>query len=473
MSAQVIVLEFNELSPKLIERFIEEGRLPGFAALRDQSVAYVTDAEEPQGSLEPWIQWITVHTGLAYAEHGVFDLGDGHKLRAPRLWDMASDAGKKVWICGSMNAAIQGDSLDGYLMPDPWSVGVKPYPEGEFEPFFNLVRAYVQEYTRADAPVTALDHARFGAFMAAHGLSPATVARTLQQLASEGGGKNRWKRAMILDRLQWDVFRWYWRKHKPAYATLFLNSTAHLQHYYWRNFEPDQFAIKPSAAELAQYAEAIPQGYEAMDALIRETMAMAPDATIVLCTALSQQPLTKYDNEGGKIVHHVTDVKDLTAFAGVEDAYEYAPVMAEEFRLYFADEAAALRAEEKLAALRIEGAPALRLRREARELYCSSSVQTPLPADALIRSTASNEVIPFASLFYPLTGLKSGYHHPDGVFWVRRVGVAPQKVAGRVSLQRVAPTLAALIGIPDAAAKFSAPALPETLSPEPFRVAAE
>ena len=40
MSSSVIVLEFNELVPDLLDRFMASGHLPNFKRLRDQSVAY-------------------------------------------------------------------------------------------------------------------------------------------------------------------------------------------------------------------------------------------------------------------------------------------------------------------------------------------------------------------------------------------------------------------------------------------------
>jgi hypothetical protein len=456
----VIVLEFNELCPKLIDRFIAEGQLPGFAKLRSQSLVAVTDAEESGANLEPWIQWVTVHTGLTYAEHGVFDLGDGVKLKAPRLWDMASDAGKKVWICGSMNAAIQGESINGFVLPDPWSVGIEPYPKAELNPFFHLVRSYVQEYTNDKVPLSKLDYARFGAFMIAHGLSPATVAQTLAQLASETGGKNRWKRAMILDRLQWDVFRWYWRTHKPAYSTMFLNSTAHVQHYHWRNFEPGAFAIQPGADEQEEYADAMPAAYRAMDKIVTEVMDMAPEATIVFMTALSQQPLTKYEETGGKQVFRVREPAALMKFAGVTDKFTYAPVMAEEFHLYFETPEAAERAQARLAALHVGGEGAMRVRRDGAELFCGCAIIIPPAAEAVLASRMSNDTAKFHDHFYLLGGLKSGGHHPDGCFWIYRTGAVRMDVRDKVPLKQTAPTLAHLMGLPDAASRFSTPPLP-------------
>jgi hypothetical protein len=63
-AVKVILLELNELSPDLMSRFIDEGELPNFRRLRAQSTLYTTDADEDPPSLQPWIQWITVHTGV-------------------------------------------------------------------------------------------------------------------------------------------------------------------------------------------------------------------------------------------------------------------------------------------------------------------------------------------------------------------------------------------------------------------------
>jgi len=52
----LILLEFNELSPTLMDRFIAEGKLPNFAKLRARSQVCVTETDEVVTNLEPWIQ---------------------------------------------------------------------------------------------------------------------------------------------------------------------------------------------------------------------------------------------------------------------------------------------------------------------------------------------------------------------------------------------------------------------------------
>lgn len=446
---RVIALEFNELTPSLMQRWIGQGLLPGFKRLFGESQVFVTDAEEKPPNLEPWIQWVTVHTGLPFSKHGVFDLGDGHKLKAPRLWDLVSDAGKQVWICGSMNAGVKGSRINGAIVPDPWSAGVEPYPKGQFDAFFNLVRTYVQEYASQDVPLTTMDYARFGRFMIAHGLSPATVKKTIAQLASERGGRNKWKRAMILDRLFWDVFRAYWRKNRPTYSTLFLNSTAHLQHYHWRNMEPEAFRLKPSDREQDEYQDAVLAGYQGMDAIVQEALDLVEGTrtSLVLVTALGQQPLVRYEEQGGKQVFKPHDALGLLRFAGVADPARYAPVMTEEYHLYFQSDDAARRGCEGLESLSIDGSPLMRVRRDGSELFVACAVTIPPPESARVVARASGASAAFHELFFPVSGIKSGGHHPDGIFWVRTPSRAHAVHAERVSLRRVAPTLARLAGL--------------------------
>ena len=62
----VILLEFNELCPSLMGQFIQQGKLPNFQRFYNESAVYTTDAEEQPPNLEPWIQWVTVHTGQPY-----------------------------------------------------------------------------------------------------------------------------------------------------------------------------------------------------------------------------------------------------------------------------------------------------------------------------------------------------------------------------------------------------------------------
>ena len=462
MSKKVIVLEFNELVPHLIDRFIAEGKLPNFAKLRGESLVAITDAKEEFPNLEPWIQWVTVHTGLTYAEHKVFDLDDGPKLAVPRVWDMVSDAGKPVWVCGSMNAAVQKDRINGAVLPDPWATGVEAYPSGYFDPFLDLIRPYVQEYTSGKPPVRPPAIIRFGRFMMTNGLSIKTITDTVSQLIGELRSTSKWRRAVILDRLTFDVFRKVYNEQRPTFSTFFVNSVAHYQHYYWRNMDPGLFTVKSEAKEQETFADAILYGYQKIDEIVGEILEMADDETsIVFCTALSQQPMLSHEETGGKRMYKPRDQAKLFAFAGITAKYEYAPVMAEQFHLIFATDAEAAEAADKVRALRLASGEELMLvRLNGNRIFSGCNLEAPPPAGSRIVSSASNQAIDFDAMFYPLETVRSGMHHPDGMLWIRTSERRHAMIERKIELTEIAPTLLALAGV-ETSHRFSKPVIAE------------
>jgi hypothetical protein len=444
----VILLEFNELSPALIHRFMKAGELPNFDRLYHESHVYTTDAEETAPNLEPWIQWVTVHSGLSFEEHGIFLLGDGHKLQHKCVWDILSDNNLRVWVCGSMNVRYD-EPINGCVLPDPWAADSRPYPD-ELTAWSTFAQRNVQEHTNERVPLSKSDYAKFIAFMVSHGLSLSTAAAIVRQLVAERVAKSeRWRRATILDKLQWDVFRWYYRKLKPHFATFFLNSTAHFQHMYWRNMDPGPFKLKPTDDDQARYASAILYGYKEMDKIVGSALALAGRETmVILASALSQQPCLVYEDSGGKTFYRPRVFEDVLHFAGIASPHRVAPVMSEQFHIHFDTEADAGSAAERLQALSVDGRPAMNVEQRGSSVFAGCRIFEQLPQEALLTSGDAAQSAPFFSLFYQAEGIKSGMHHPEGVLWIRHPAKSHRVIAERVPLRNVAPTILNLFGVP-------------------------
>ena len=457
----VVLLEFNELTPSLIDQFIADGELPTFRKFRDQSIVVTTQASEAAPFLEPWIQWVTVHSGLDYADHGLSNLNEGHKLEAPRVWDLLSKAGFPVWVCGSMNVRYE-QGLNGCVLPDPWCTKIAPKPE-ELRRYFDFVQRNVLEYTNERLPLSKADYARFAAFMAGHGASLRTGFKVLQQLMSEKGTHNRWKRAALLDRIQFDVFRHYFEKVRPRFSTFFLNSTAHYQHTYWRNMEPDHFAVKPSEEDQAEYGSAVLFGYQQMDQLLSAFLDLAgDDVTLILATALSQQPCVKYEEQGGAHFYRPKDFSSLSAFAGVSSPHDVAPVMTHQFHVEFAGEQEAAEAERRFGSVQVAGRQALQVGRTGTRVFVGCRVYTLLPDDTQME--ADGRTGRFFDVFYRIDAMKSGMHHDEGLLWMRTPARTHAVVPEKVALARVAPTLLQLFNVP-VPKHMPAPALEGLLAP--------
>lgn len=62
---------------------------------------------------------VTVHSGLSYREHQIYTLSAGHTLKQQCFWDVLSEHGRRVWVCGSMNIRYD-QPINGLVLPDPW-----------------------------------------------------------------------------------------------------------------------------------------------------------------------------------------------------------------------------------------------------------------------------------------------------------------------------------------------------------------
>lgn len=453
---KLISIEFNELCPTLMAKFIAAGELPNFKRFRDEAVVAETDAEESGELLNPWVQWVSVHTGLGASEHQVTTLSEGHGVPVQAVWDVASAAGRRVWVCGSMNARYDRP-LDGYLLPDPWSTGCRPYPDTEFAPFVSYVRSAVQEHSSGGGGG---GMKAFLKWMLGHGLSAGTMLAAAGQLASEKFGNTSWKRAGILDLIQFDLFTHYYRKVKPHLATFFVNSTAHYQHCYWRNMEPEAFTVKPTAKEQKDYAGAILHGYKCMDKLVGRFLRLADadgNTTLFFSTALSQQPYLDHEGKDGRKYYHLNAKAVLAEKLGLVEKFGYEPVMAEQFYLRFDSAEETDRAEAKLLSFHLKHRPAFKddrtrlfnAERKGNALLMQCRCTGDVPADVNISSDADASFsVPFAEVFYQMPAVKSGRHHPAGILWVRRPDRRHTMLTEKVSLRSVAPTMLKQLGLP-------------------------
>jgi TorA maturation chaperone TorD len=444
----IIFAEFNELCPWLIDQWIDEGLLPNFARLRDRSSIFETRADvEDAGQLEPWIQWYSLHTGLAFDQHGVFHLTDGAHAEHDDLWHVLNAAGRKVGSFASMNTrpfAFPGS----FYVADPWSENSNSCP-AELDIYGRFVAQNVREYSNPDAAMGMSDYARFLGFMLRRGLSVKTIASIMQQLTHEKlvDHKDSWKRVALLDRLQFDVFRHYQKQHRPDFSTFFINSTAHLQHSYWRAFQPDKFSVKPSDDDQKRYGDAIRFGYQAMDRLLGEFVELADQvgAMLVFMTALSQQPFLRGEETGGKHFYRMRNVEHFfRTFRLPFDSID--PTMTHQFLVRFASAEDRRAVDAALDAFRFaDGATVFdKNKRESEGIYFGCGLATAAP-EGLSFTDPAGSVHSFGTHFYQIDATKSGCHHPAGALWFA-TGRA-KKTAEPVSILDIFPTTLEMQGL--------------------------
>jgi hypothetical protein len=432
---RTVVLELNELVPELLDELIDAGQLPHFGRLRARSEVFVTDASN-EIHLEPWVQWPTLHTGIADRDHGIERLGEADRVRGKGVARELASAGFKVGIFGSMN--VDYGPLDGFTVPDPWNPSGRAHP-ADLQPFVDFVSTAVQE--SSSATIDRRQVPRFVAFLVSHGVRPATAARVVRQLVDERRDRGTaWRRATVLDALAFDVFTTLVHRHEVAFATFFSNSTAHFQHYFWRNFRPDEFTLAPPETDHESLSAAVVTGYRRMDDLVGQALARFEGDRLVFATALSQQPW-----DTSKCTYRPHDMREIVDLAGIDrSSVDIEPLMAEEFSVSFPDAARAADGAVKLAGLSTQRGPLLRQEQDGRRLKLGCAVNEWSPGELTVRGPGADPR-PFGDLFVRIHGLRSGRHHPHGCFWV--TSPTPGRHEGTVSLTAIAPTLLQLYGV--------------------------
>ena len=215
--------------------------------------------------------------------------------------------------------------------------------------------------------------------------------------------------------------------------------------------DPDAFTLKPTADEVAQLGGAIRFGYQEMDRLVAAALALAGnDTTVVLCTALSQQPYVQGDDDGGKRFYRPHDIAGFATALGIHGLAGVAPVMSEQFHLLFAHDQQATAAADLLREASVAGQPAFVVRQAGTDVFTGFAPSGDLPPDATIEVAGSGASLPVVEWLYRAETPKSGYHHSQGAFWVRPPGGRPPSQRPPeevVPLQAVAPTLLALLDL--------------------------
>src|SRR3954467_3363811 len=100
------LIELNEINFEFVRDYIKRGQLPCFARLISKHGLGTTVSETVYDHIEPWIQWVTAHTGQTLHEHGVFRLGDiADRDDIEQIWERLERRGIDVGAVSPMNAS--------------------------------------------------------------------------------------------------------------------------------------------------------------------------------------------------------------------------------------------------------------------------------------------------------------------------------------------------------------------------------
>ena len=74
---KLILISLNEINFEIVEKYAKKYNFDNIKSLiENKKNYYTTSSENTYEKLEPWIQWVSVYTGLSADDHKIFRLGD-------------------------------------------------------------------------------------------------------------------------------------------------------------------------------------------------------------------------------------------------------------------------------------------------------------------------------------------------------------------------------------------------------------
>jgi len=283
MSRPVILLELNEVNFDHLQVYAANGDTPHLQRLIDAHGISETISERNYEELEPWIQWVTAHTGKTLTEHGVFRLGDIVNHDIAQIWERLEDQGLRVGAVSPMNAKNRTRNA-AFFVPDPWTPT-------------SVTGGVLSKRLYGAIAQAVNDNARSR-------LTPASIAWLLAGLARYGRpvnyglygrlaakvGRKPWYKAMLLDLLLADVFVRETHSKAPDFVSLFLNGAAHIQHHYMFNCRAYRGPRRNPEWYISRLEDPVGEVYKLYDRIVGQILGAFPRARLLIATGLHQNP---------------------------------------------------------------------------------------------------------------------------------------------------------------------------------------
>jgi hypothetical protein len=334
---RLVLLELNEINFDVVKFYIDikPSKFPSLKKLMN-GFGIRTMAEDNYENLEPWIQWVSLHTGLSFTEHGIFRLGDIVGSNKPQLFEYLEQRGINVGCISAMNTENRLTN-PAYFIPDPWT---KTRTDGSF--WSEILAQAVSQTVNDNAQSKITIKSAFFLFLATMRFAKFRHYKLYLKLALYSSGAS-WRKALFLDLLLHDLHLGWLRARKPCISTLFLNAGAHIQHHYFFNAAPIKATnnLRNPSWYISDKEDPFADMLEVYDAIIYDYLALN-EADVVIATGLAQKP---YDRI--KYYYRLKDHAEFLNSVGINFC-RVMPRMTRDFLIEFSSSEQAAAAEIKL-----------------------------------------------------------------------------------------------------------------------------
>tara|TARA_B100000963_G_scaffold281079_1_gene249538 strand:+ start:6201 stop:7496 length:1296 start_codon:yes stop_codon:yes gene_type:complete len=333
---KVILLELNEINFDFVEKYLKSGEdLPAFSNVLNKKI-YKTSSENEYEHLEPWIQWVSAHTGKKFNEHKIFRLGDIVNSNELQIYEKLEQHGFSVGAISPMNTKNNLKN-PAYFIPDPWT---KTKSDNSF--LSKIISSSVSDIVNENANSKISIKSFFGLIISFLILvRPKKFLNFLFYAFS--ALRKPWRKALFLDKLLHEFHLSLFKSKSPNFSSLFLNAGAHIQHHYFFNSSQVETEFKNPTWYVGNREDPVLEMLKVYDEIIGELLGQ--DVSLIIATGLSQIPYKKK-----KFYYRLKNHGKFLETLGI-NYLEVQPRMSRDFLVKFKSEDLALDAFEMLNSL--------------------------------------------------------------------------------------------------------------------------
>jgi hypothetical protein len=398
----MLLIELNEFNSDLLRNIAKIHQLNHLEEILGWNRARTSTSDEYEsGFLEPWVQWVSVHTGVPSAQHGVKNLGDVPNLAEDQIWERWSKRGLTSIVWGVMNGSRRNAGTCKVFVPDPWTFSEDAYPDA-YQGLIALPRYLAKSY---------LDFSKRTAARKGYVLLR-TLLRVTNWADFVDGLRVFWRgiRQFGATNVVFIVFFEYLsamafiravEQDQPDAAIIFINMLAHVQHHYWK---ADDGSTCPQISFAAAATD------EILGKILTRCKGAVGNGQAVVMNALSQ---TCTIEEPPWILYRPNNHAGLISFLGLK-ATHVEPLMTYDAHVFFANREDAQSGAEILESALIEGKRLFFVEADKHDplkLFYRVAMSDPVDADA--EFIYRNKAARFADHFTAIVQ-RTGKHNQNG-----------------------------------------------------------
>ena len=333
MSKKLIFIELNEINFDLVKKYSEDNSFYFFDTNFFDSLK-ITKSENNISNLEPWIQWVSAHTGLDANDHKVFRLGEINDQNIQQIFEKVESKGYSVGAICPMNTNNKLIN-SRYFIPDPWTKS--KFNGNKFQ---KLIYSALSEAVNNNAGKKLTFKSKLVIFASILFFIRGRKFFEFLRLLFKSF-KHKWYRAIIFDFLIHNIHLIYLNKFKVDFSTIFFNAGAHIQHHYLHNSKKigNVFNKNPEWY-LEEKFDPVLDVYLFYDKILNDYKQFK-DYSILIATGLSQSPRTQKE-----FYYRLKDHENFLKFLNIDFQF-VEPRMSRDFSIIFSDDKSRDEANEK------------------------------------------------------------------------------------------------------------------------------